>query len=803
MSRDLHLPLDLRWALRSARRRPAVPLLAVAILALGLGGFTALWSAADAVLWQPLPYPQGERLVRLWGVGNGEPRNNVNPLDVSDWRTLSRSFDEVAMFGASLHTVTGAGAPEYLPVPRVSAGFFDVLGAQPALGRFFSEREQTPGEHRVAVLSWEFWQSRYAGARGVLGRTLQLDGRPYTIVGVAPRGLRHPAPEQLAPAALYRALPIDPENGRGGHYVTAFARLRPGVSVDTAQAELAGLQEQIGKEQPGSAEWGVFVEPLHDTLAGPSRQAIVLLLAATVLLLLLACGNVAALLLARAAGRAAELAVRGALGATRPALVRQLTVEMAVVGAAAGLGGVTLGWALLAGLRGLAAGQVPLIERAAIDGRALAAALLATLLTVAVAGVAPALHGLRTAFGARATASRERRRLERVLVAAQLALCLVLLVGAALLGRSLQSLYAVDPGFRAAGSWTFGMYLPADRYPEDAMAPPFFARLEERLLALPGVEGAGAVSILPLSGGYSCSSIVAEGDAAADPAAQPCAEERIVTSGYFGAAGLPVLAGRGFGAGDSAAAGKVAVVSESFARHHWPGASPLGRRVGWGDEASESTAWMTVVGVVADVRHFGLDAPHKPEVYMPLAQVPSSGMEVVVRTAGDDAPVVDSLRGAVAELDPQLPLARLRPLDELVADSTAARRLRTWAVGGFAALATLLASAGLYGSLAHAVGTRRRELSVRMAVGAGRRQIVRLVLGEGAALAAAGLLVGGGAAIAGARALRQLLFGVEPLDAASFAAAAGVLALVALIAAWLPARRAAAVEPAQVLRNDG
>jgi putative ABC transport system permease protein len=296
--------------------------------------------------------------------------------------------------------------------------------------------------------------------------------------------------------------------------------------------------------------------------------------------------------------------------------------------------------------------------------------------------------------------------------------------------------------------------------------------------------------------------VVVEGDAAADPDAQPCAEERIVTAGYFRAVGLGLLQGRGFDARDGAAAAPVVVVSESFARHHWPGASPLGRRVAWGVTADADTPWRTVVGVVADVRHFGLDAPHKPEVYMPLPQQPTTGMEVVVRAPRAGSGLPADLRRAVAALDPQLPLARLRPLDELLADSTAARRLRTWTLAGFAALATLLAAAGLYGSLAHAVSSRRRELSVRMAVGAGRRQVVRLILGEGAALAVAGLAAGGAGAAAAARGLRQLLFGVQPLDGPSFALAAALLLGVALVAAWLPARRAAAVDPALVLRGD-
>ncbi|HEV8241308.1 MAG TPA: ABC transporter permease [Thermoanaerobaculia bacterium] len=806
---------DLRQALRGLRRRPGVPLLVVAILALGLGGFLALWSAADAVLWRPLGYPQPERLVRVWGSGNGERRNNANPLDARDWQAQARhSFSDLAVFNSNQDTVSGLGdaPPDFLPVARVSSNFFHTLGVEPALGRFFTNREETLGEHRVAVLSWEQWQGRFGGG-DVLGKQIAVDGKPYVIVGVAPRGFVHPIPDLMRPAALYRPLAFDPEKvGRGGHWVNVIGRLKPGVSVAAAQAEIDAIDRHLHQLYPDSADWNAFVEPLHQAIAGSSRQALTLLVAATALLLLLACGNVAALLLARATGRVGELAVRGALGASRGALVRQLLAEMLLLGLFAGAAGVLVGRALLRGLEALAAGQVPLLERASIDGRALLVGLVATLLTVAIAGAAPTLHGLRAATapteGRRVTASRERRRVERALVTAQLALCLTLLVGAALLARSLERLYRVDPGFRTDHALTFGVYLYGDRYADEAASRTYFERLETRLAQVPGVEAVGGVSNLPLGGGYSCSSIVAEGGASLDPKSEPCVEERVATPGYFRAIGLHLLDGRTFAAGDDARA-PVVVVSESFAAHHWPCPpeetgcrSALGRRVKWGLDASSEDPWRTVVGVVRDVRHFGFDAPIKPEIYMPEAQQAYSGLDVVVRSTVPPEKLLPTLRRAVAELDPQIPLARPRAMDELLAQSTAARRLRTSTLGGFAALALVLAIAGLYGSLAHAVGMRRRELSVRMAVGAGKRQIVGLVMGEGAALTAVGLLVGGAGALLAARALRQLLFGVQPLDPASFAVAAALLAAVALLAAWVPARRAAAVDPVRALREE-
>jgi predicted permease len=794
---------ELRQALRTMRRHPAVPLLVVGILALGLGGFVALWSAADAVLWRPLGYARPDRLVRVWGSGNGNPRNPVNPLDVRDWDQRVRGFSGLATMNGGRANLTGAGVPDFVVVPRVSASLFPLLGATPALGRFFDAHDEVFGQHRVVVLSWDLWQSAFRGDPHALGRTVRLDGNPYTIVGVARRGFEDPDPWRLGHAALYRPFALRPtDTGRGGHYVAAFARLRDGVTLGAASAELATVQRQIQREHPDSAGWDTLVEPLQQSIAGPSRPALEILVAATALLLLLACGNVAALLLARATTRRGELTVRGALGATRVRLLRQLLLEMGVLGLAAGGLGLVVAELLLRGLRALAAGQVQLLERAGLDGRALLVAAAATVATVVIAGAAPALHAAGAALGARASASRERRRLERALVGAQLALCLVLLVGAALLARSLQQLYRVDPGFRAAGVWTFGAYLPSDRYSDDADGAPFFARLEERLRTLPGVESVGAVSVLPLSGAWSCSSIVVEHDEARESVSQPCAEERITTPGYFATMGMRPVAGRLLAARDAPHQPLAVVVSESFARHHWPDGTAVGRRVAWGDVVSAKSLWRTVVGVVPDVHHFGLDAKTKPEVYMPLGQEQTTDMEVVVRATGEPGALARELRAAVAAVDPQLPLARLRPLDELVAASTASRRLRTWAIGGFAVLATLLAAAGLYGSLAHAVAGRRRELCVRMAVGAGRRQILGLVIGEGAALAAAGLVVGGAGSIAAVRALRQLLFGVQPFDTTSFAVAAGLLATVALLAAWLPARRAAAVEPATALRAE-
>ncbi|HXT22316.1 MAG TPA: ADOP family duplicated permease, partial [Thermoanaerobaculia bacterium] len=703
---------DLRFAFRAFRRHPGVPALSVAILAVGLGGFLALWSAADAVLWRPLQYRDPERLVRLWGSGNGEKRNNANPWDARDWQRLARSFSDVGVFNTNFDTVSAPGAPEFLPIARVSAGFFETFGVEPALGRFFVPKEETLGEHRVAVLSWDFWQSRFGGARDVVGKKLFLDGKQYVVVGVLPRGFAHPVPELMRPAALYRPLALDPkDNGRGGHYVQVFARLAPGVSVAAAQAELDAVNKRIHAEHPDSASWEAFVEPLHAALAGGSRQALLLLVAATALLLLLACGNVAALLLARAASRGGELQVRGAIGASRGALLRQLLAEVLALALLAGVAGVLVGRALLRGLTLLAAGQVPLLDRATIDSRALLVGIAATLVTVGVSGAAPALHGLRAALvprdSRRATASRERRRVERLLVMAQLALCLTLLVGAALLGRSLQRVYRVDPGYRTAHALTFGLYLFGDRYPDDAASRDFFRRLETRLERLPGVEAVGGVSSLPLGGGYSCSSVVAEGGVPVDETLEPCAEERVATPGYFDAIGLQRVAGRTFEARDDERGAPVVVVSESFAQRHWPRRSAIGHRVKWGVDQSSTDPWHTIVGVVRDVRHFGLDAPRKPEVYMPEAQQTYSGLDMVVRTSpelDDPTTLVPALRRAVAELDPQLPLARPRAMDELLADSTAARRLRAWTVGGFAALALLLSTAGLYGSLAHAVG---------------------------------------------------------------------------------------------------
>lgn len=794
---------DLRFALRHFARQPRFAITVVVTLALGIGSVTALFSVADAVLWRPLPFAEPERLVRVWGEHRGDPRNNLNPLDALDFRAQVGSFDSLAVLHLTRGTLTGAGEPLALTVGRVSADFFATLGIDPALGRFFGRQEEEPGSERVVVLSHELWQRAFGGDSGVLGRAVSLGGEPYTIVGVAPPGARHFAWELERRADLWRPLAVDPRRqGRGGHFVHAAARLAPGATVEGAQAELSAVVARLAREHPDLAPyWGARVEPLHEAVAGPARRGVVLLLGAGALVLLVACANVATLLLARAVARRGEVGVRVALGAGAGRLLRQMLVEAGLLASAGALAGLAFAAALVAGLRQLGAAQIPRLELAEIDGTTLAAAAGAAALTVLLFGLLPALRlarlGRANPAAARGAAARGHR-LERGLVVAEVALSLTLLVGAGLLLQSLWRVLRVDMGMRPERAVSFGVAFTGR--PLAADAPAAYARLERRLAALPGVEAVGWTSHVPLSGAYSCDGVFPEGSPAVSADDDVCAEARAATPGYFPALGLRLVAGRLLDERDAAGAAPVVVVNRTLAASWWPGERAVGRRLKWGGAASDDP-WREVVGVVADVRHFGLDEPALPEVYSPHAQLPYDNMYAVVRTAGDPAALIAEAARVVREMDPGVPLVDPRPMAELVAGSVAVRRLRAGLLGGFAALALLLCGIGVYGVMSHLVGERRGEIGVRMAVGARSGQVLRAVLREGLALGAAGLVAGAAGVLAMPRLLGGLLFGVEPLDPPTLAAAALALLAVAALAAWLPARRAAAVDPVRVLRD--
>ena len=800
---------DLRFALRALSRQPGHAVVAVLTLALAIGAATAIYSAADAILFRPLPYPAPERLVRIWGTGNGLLRANVNPLDALDWRREAASFEELAVFHVGHVSLTGKGEPAHLLAPRVTAGFFPLLGAGPLLGRLFRAADEGPGSHRVVVLGHGLWVRRFGGDPEVVGERVLLDGEPYEVVGVLPRGFEHPAWDKAGPADLWRPLALDPaRTGRGGHFVDVFARLEPGVSVAAAQAEMDALTSRLAALHPETNPgWGAFVEPFRAAGVGEERRALLLLLAAVGVLLLVAALNVACMALSRGWRRGEELAVRAALGAPPGRLARLAVAESLVTAAAGGGLGLLLAWWLLGALTAVGAGggEVPRLEHATLDLRVLAAGVAITALAALVAAAGPALRSSRRGRGGalargRFTSGPGAQRGERALLVVELGLSLALLVGAGLLVASLWRLGEVDPGFRAERLLTFGLDLPESRYPDDANRRTFFAALEERLTGLPGIERVGFVSHLPLSGTHSCDGFTPEGGALSGEPEQ-CAESRSVAGDYFAAIGLEILEGRAFDARDGAGGPPAVVVNRALAEVHWPGRSALGRRLKWGD-ADSPDPWRRVVGVVEDVRHHDLETPPVPEVYSPHAQLAYGEMSAVARTTGEPGVALPVARRVVWALDPELPLHRPAPMADLVASSTASRRLRTWVLAFLAGAAALLAAVGVYGVTADAVGGRRREIGIRIALGASPAAVRRQILGGSAKLLFPGLLFGGLGAWWLARALAPLLFGISPASPPVLFAAAGLLAACLLVASWAPARRATRVDPIESLRQE-
>jgi predicted permease len=796
---------DLVYALRRLRSAPGFTLVAVVTLALGIGANGALFSVVNGVLLQPLPYPEPERLVRLAALYEGQ-RIVLSPANFYDASAAARSFEALAAYDTGGYTLTGHGEPVRLQGAEVSAPFFDVLKVR-HLGRGFQAGDNEPGRTPVAVLGHGLWQERFGGDPAVLGHTVTIDGEARTVVGIAPAGFAYPEQTQIWLPLVY-----DEQfrvKSRGAWYLSAIGRLGSGFTLGTARAELQAIAERLERDYPDQNEkLGMTAVELREDLVGDVRLALLVLLGAVGFVLLIACVNVANLLLARLSAREGELAVRTALGAGRGRLVRQLLTEALVLGLAGGAAGLALaswGTSLLLALQ---PGDLPRAAEVRVDwmvgGFAAALSVLGSLLF----GAVPAL---RLARRDPAQALREggrglhagHGRLGQGLVVAEIALAVALLVGAGLLIRSFTQLRRVAPGFSVANALTLRVSLPETAYKEDARQVAFYRSLLQRLAALPGVRSAGATMGLPLSGIHFNFSFEVEGRPKLAPAQQPSMEVRVVSAEYFGAIGMPVLAGRGFTAADVAEAPRVMVLSRSAVRRFFPGEDPLGKQInlGWGG-ADSPRAGGTVVGVVGDVKDHGLAEDHPPEAYLPYAQRPVRGMDLVLRTAVDPASLATAAAAAVRELDPDLPVTRVRTLEQIVSRSVAVPRFYALLLAFFAGTALFLAALGVFGVLSYGVAQRSREIGLRMALGARPADVLRMVVGQALRLAALGLLVGGASALVLSRTLVSLLFELTPTDPATFAMVALVLGAAALLAGALPALRAARLDPLEALRQE-
>jgi putative ABC transport system permease protein len=809
-SAEERVPSDLTFAVRMLAKRPGLSAAAAAMLALGVGANVAIFSVVNGVLLRPLPYRDAERMVRLFGTREqGAARTNVSPLDFLDWEERASSFAALGAFASDVVTDASGDDPVELRGLQVSPGFFRVLDVPPLLGRGFRAAEARAGAAPTIVLGEELWRTRFGADPQILGRVLPLEGRPSTVVGVMPSAALAPLYGVEQPA-FWSALAIDPaRHGRGGHWLRCIGRLRPGVSPAAAQAEMDSIMRQLESEHPRTnGDRGVALVGLRESLVGDVRPALLALLGAVGLVLLSACSNVANLLLARATSRETEIAVRAALGAGRGRLTRQLLIESLVL---AGVGGAL---ALLVASWGIewlvAAGppELPRLIEIRLDGRALGLTLALSILTGLAFGSLPALRGGSRDLSAvlrgdsRGTGRARAGRLRRLLVVSEMALALILLSGAGLLVRSFWNLSRTDPGFGTDRALTARLALPESRYPQARLVHGFYAELLERLARLPAVESVGAVNMGPLGEAHSCDGFSLGDRPPFSPSEDPCVESRTVLADYFGAMRIPLVAGRRFDERDRLDSEPVVMINQSMAHRYWPGQEAIGKRFKWG-AVDSSDPWRTIVGVVGDVRHFGLDRAAAPEVYMPHVQYPfPDEMMLVARSDVDPRALAEELRGAVRAMDARLPLTRVATLEQVVSDSLAGRRFPLALVAGFAALALLLAVAGMFSVMSYAVNQRMRELGVRMALGAGRREIYRMILGQGLSLAALGIGGGLAGAVGAAHLLSSLLHGVSPTDPLTYLFAAVTLVATAAVACVVPARRATRVDPLVALRQE-
>ena len=801
---------DLRYALRMMAASPGYTAIALLALALGIGPNAVIFSVVNAFLLRSLPFHEPDHIVAL--LTKAPPGNVLNRWSVSypdfiDWSSHNHVFTRSAAFNAGEDfNLSGTERPERVEGAEVTHGFFEVFGIRPVLGRSFRAAEDRPGAPKVVILSHGLWQRLFGGDPAILGRSLQLDGEPHTVVGVVPAG-------QEAPAGCELWVPLAQtleEDDRGSHFLTGVARLKPGVTLEQARADLAAIAQRLALEHPKTNKGvGVVVLPVHELLVEDARPALLVLQCGVGFVLLIACANVANLLLARATTRHRELAIRAALGAGRWRILRQLLTESVLLALLGGVFGLLLAvW----GIRVLTASlpsDYARYFRIELDPTVLAFTLALAGLTGVIFGLAPALRALRSNLqeglkegGTAATAGSSRQRFRSFLVVAEIALALVLLIGAGLMIKAFWRLQQVPSGIRAENVLSFRLSLPEIKYPEVPQIADFYQQLTERIETIPGVRSAAAVLILPLSGsGGWDSSFSVEGQPPPAENDLPLSNYQVITPRFFETLGIPLIRGRAFTPHDQLEAPGVVIVNQTVAQRFWPQQDPIGKRLKLGRPESEQP-WLTVVGVVGDVRHRGLDREVRLDLYFPVAQKAIHGMCVVVKTAVNPSALVGAVRREARGLDPDQPIYDLATMEQVISESVYLPRLAAWLLGIFAAVALLLAAVGIYGVMTYAVSQRTQEIGIRMALGAARGDVLRLVIGQGMTLALTGLVIGILLAWAVTRLMASLLHGVSATDPVTYIALPLGLAVIALLSIYLPARRAMAVDPLIALRYE-
>ena len=804
---------DLKYGFRMLSKTPGSTLAAILALALGIGANSAIFSVVDGVLLRPLRYKDPDRLVVVWEtkLSKGILEERVSPPDYRDWLAQQRVFDQLAALRAQPAVLTGGQLPERVETALVSSSIFDVLGVKPALGRSFSPDEDQPGRNRVAVLSYGLWQRRFGGDASILGRNVTVDGNSFTVIGITPPGFRL----LDTPSELWMPYTLDAKelSQRGFHTLQVIGRLKPGISTQQAESEMRSIAGRIEQQfADTNAGWSTKIVALRDQLVGNIGPTLWTLLTAVVFVLLIACANVANLLLARAGSREKEIALRTALGANPARLVRQLLTESVLLALAGGSLGLALAAWSIAALGQFGPANLPRLHEIAIDWRVLAFTLLVSLATGIIFGLVPALSSVRSDLnsilktsGRGTTGTRSRARLRNGLVVSEIASCVVLLVGAGLLIRSFANLESVQPGFRADHVLTMQMELPEIRYSGLKVAL-FYKQLLDRLQSMSGIQYVGVARNLPLSGADASLNFIVENRPVESTAEQSRAKYRAASAGYFAALGIPLVRGRYFDPSDGEKTQGVVVINNTMARRFWPGEDPIGKRMKAGFDGSQ---WCTIVGIIGDIRHTGLDAPVNPEMYYQYQQIPpelmtfvEGTMTLVLRTNADPNSMIAAVRGEVQKLDADLAVFNVKSMQELVGGSLAQPRFRTLLLAVFAGVALVLAAIGLYGVIAYAVTQRTNELGVRMALGAQKGDVLKLVVGQGGRLALLGISIGLVLALGLMRIISQLLFGVNASDPLTFAATAVVILAIALAASYVPALRAIQVDPVIALRYE-
>jgi putative ABC transport system permease protein len=803
----------LRNAVRTLSGNLTFTIVTSLTLALGLGAATAVFSIVDALLLRPLPYPDPERLVVVFETAPDNDRRNAAPANFLDWRRDSRTVTSLAAYRTSRQTLTGGAAPERVLGSAASANIFSTLGGAARLGRAFRPAEDSAGSPALTVLSHALWRRQFGGDSGVIGRTIRLDDSPFTIIGVMPPAFVFPEPADLWTLADRGVPPLggftgDISAARDLHYFTAIGRVRPGTSIGAARAELAQLGAAIAALHPETnRDLGVNVVPLRDALVGDRRATVLILFGIVGFVLLIVCANVASLMLASSAARAREFSVRAALGASRSRLVAQVAAESLLLALLGGTLGVIAAGVSVHALAAAGALGLPEIARVTIDARVFAFATVLACASGLGSGLVPAMRVSSAApfdalrEGGRSSTGGGRQRLRQGLVVVQLALSLTLLVGAGLLLKSYELLVRVDPGFRRANVLTLETSLSPATYGTSAAVESYYDRAIAAAAGVPGVRSAGAVLNLPVSGRSMNRGLQIEGRASPQRATDQTVEYQVASASYFETLGIPTRRGRGIEARDDARATPIAVINQSAAQKYWPAADPVGTRIGFGNRDG-GTTWRTIVGVVGDVHHFGLDRAPRPEAFVPMAQDPQPAMSLVARASAPDVPA-SSVRRAVSEIDPLQPVSAVRSMDERIGASVERPRFLSRLLAAFAVAALALSALGLYGVLAQIVGSRTREIGLRMALGAQSTDMLRMVLRQAGALAGLGVLIGVAGALAVTRLVSSLLFSVRPTDPAVFTETAALLVAVVIGAGFLPAYRASRVDPAVALRREG